>query len=132
MKTLRFLIALSLLIGSLSFAGKAATPEKVAGAAATSEKRQVAQAEENANCEEFTRGKIIEKARKQGLKMEFGFELMGPEIIGKGKKNEPLMRFLTSHFNIEDGYLNGSGASVVVHKLNGKCELISINVENGH
>lgn len=81
-------------------------------------------------CEVFIEKKIKAVAKAAGLKEEIGFEILeNKESVGKDMMENPLTKYSTSMFFVDDGYITGSGATVIVRPEGKKCEIYNISVQ---
>jgi len=70
-------------------------------------------------------------AKLMGIKDKFSLQMSEPEDAGKNMMDISLKSYSTSSFLIGDGYISGSGASVVVQPNSKSCEIIKMTISVG-
>lgn len=84
-----------------------------------------------ANCLAKIESTIKSAAKLMGFVGEFQTELSEGQQAGTDMLGNLLTKYTASTFFIDEGYISGSGASVVVRPDGDTCEVIKLNVSTG-
>lgn len=74
---------------------------------------------------------IKSAAKLMGFVGDFETEMSEGMNIGTDMLGNTLTKYIASTFFIDEGYISGSGASVVVRPDGDSCEVIKLNVSTG-
>jgi len=83
------------------------------------------------NCKAQVENAIKATAKALGLQDEIGIQLDPGADAGKDMMERPLRAYSSSAFIIDEGYVTGSGAMVLVRPVGKTCELVGIQVSIG-
>lgn len=79
-------------------------------------------------CSQVIEATVRSAALSMGIQTPIGFELSDAEGAGEDISGRPLVRYHTSAFMTDEGYIPGSGATTVVRRTDGICELIRLSI----